>query len=278
MLSSVFYKSDCGNTLSCGVKNSNKDLHKVISSLYQIDVYQPLAKVQQQVLEMIAVELNIDAILWHAEMKSHIIDVDALLQQYEISDKNIESFDVRLDDSNVHHYLFIAFSDALSTSDVKHQVVYLSALLYLIAEIYRQTLIHSYYQEWKSLPFKKHRQLLGQTENSGDDISISAIDDESLSEAWKEREEANQHVLLRVKRIENQLFIDRFIIPRAIQSLTFKQKQICFFLKACCSNHQIAETLGVSIKTIGNHLTAIYEKLGISRSQLFQLLNTEDET
>ncbi|MBO1927581.1 helix-turn-helix transcriptional regulator [Thiomicrorhabdus sp. 6S2-11] len=56
--------------------------------------------------------------------------------------------------------------------------------------------------------------------------------------------------------------------------LTLKELQVCFYLKQALSNQQIAEVMGVSRKTVENHLGNIYRKLGqISRSELFALLN-----
>lgn len=56
--------------------------------------------------------------------------------------------------------------------------------------------------------------------------------------------------------------------------LTLKELQVCFYLKQTLSNQQIAEVMGVSRKTVENHLGNIYRKLGqISRSELFVLLN-----
>ena len=46
--------------------------------------------------------------------------------------------------------------------------------------------------------------------------------------------------------------------------LSNKEKQICFLLKKHFKNKQIAEELGISQKTVDNHLTNIYKKTGLS--------------
>lgn len=271
----VFYKQEVTNTRVVTSQQSNAFDHEIVSNLYQIDVHQALLNVQQRVLEVVAAELNIEAILWHAAPKKQFIDHQSLLENFNFGDNNISSFDVSLDDSNVHHYWFVTFPDQCLMEDTQQHSEYFSTLLPLIAEIYRQTLIHSYYREWQHLPFEKQRQLMSQTDSEDNDITQESAKEATFYETWQETVEANQAVLVRVKRIENQLFVDKFMMPTAINTLTFKQKQICFFLKACFSNQQIAENLNISIKTVGNHLTAIYEKLGVSRAELFQLINTD---
>lgn len=46
--------------------------------------------------------------------------------------------------------------------------------------------------------------------------------------------------------------------------LSNKERQICFLLKKHFKNKQIAEELGISQKTVDNHLTNIYRKTGLS--------------
>lgn len=275
--SNVLYKRVSDHEDCCEQTISNYNLHHIISKLYHIDIYQPLTKVQQKILEIITKPICVDSVLWHSTIDTKNLDINNFIQEHGLRSQDITSFDVRLDDSNIHHYIFCAFSDKCKESEIKAQRVYISNLLYLIAEIYRQTIINSYYQEWKKLPFTKHHQLVDQAELLASDNTILANSPKAIIEDWEEIKENNQSILVRKKRVENQLFIDKFLIPKAINSLTFKQKQICFYLKACCSNQQIAELLGVSIKTVGNHLSAIYDKLGVSRSQLFLILNTIEQ-
>ncbi|WP_341206821.1 helix-turn-helix transcriptional regulator [uncultured Psychrosphaera sp.] len=270
----VFYKKEVTNSTAVTSQLPTAFNHKIVSYLYQIDVHQALLKVQQQVLEVIAAELNFDAILWHAAPKKQLIDEQSLLKDFNLGNKNISSFDVSLDDSNVHHYWFVSFPNSYLEADIQSHSEYFSTLLQLTAEIYRQTLIHSYYREWQHLPFEKQRQLMSPPDSEIQESKEPNTNQVTFYERWQETIEADRAVLVREKRIENQLFVDKFIMPNAIHKLTLKQKQICFFLKACCSNQQIAENLNISIKTVGNHLTAIYEKLEISRAELFQLLNT----
>ena len=275
--SSVLYRKESGAQDCHQQTISDCDLHYIINKLYHVDVHQPLVKVQQKILEIITGSICIESILWHSEIEKNAIDINLLLQEHGLQSLDVTPFDVKLDDSNIHHYIFAAFPVTCKESEVKARRAYLSSLLYLIAEIYRQTIINSYYQEWKKLPFTKYHQLVDQAELLASDNTILANSPKAIIEEWEEIKEANQSIIVRKQRVENQLFIDKFQIPKAINSLTFKQKQICFYLKACCSNQQIAELLRVSIKTVGNHLSAIYDKLGVSRSQLFQILNTIEQ-
>lgn len=275
---SVLFQRAHVSELDTSIQQPNKEIQQIVADLYQVDVYQPLIDVQKQVLQLVAVGIDIEVILWQTVKKNQSVDSRTVLQEHNLVGEKMTLFDISLDDSNIHHTFFVAFIPALSGPDISSNSQYFTTLLPLIAEVYRQTLIHSYYREWQSLPFKKHHQLVTQAESVIASLSLPIVDSEPLYETWKETMELNQSVLVRVKRVENQLFIDKFLMPNAIDKLTFKQKQICFFLKACCSNQQIAENLSISIKTVGNHLAAIYEKLAVSRAELFQLLNAVDET
>lgn len=270
------YKKAQPHSVAANKCNNSNQIHQAVSELYQIDLFQPLQQVQQQILKVISEQINIDAILWHSDMAQNKVNADSLFPQYGLSSKEVTPFDVKLDDSNIHHYFFTTFSIELSESIKKANSLYFTTLLQLIAEIYRQTLIHSYFQEWKELPFQQLYHAIEDVDLALENLPTTNESNEFLYEKWHEIEEDNQDILIRVKRLDNQLFIDKFVISQQMQKLTFKQKQICFFLKACCSNQQIAENLNISVKTVGNHLTAIYDKLNVSRSELFQLLNSSD--
>jgi two-component system nitrate/nitrite response regulator NarL len=46
--------------------------------------------------------------------------------------------------------------------------------------------------------------------------------------------------------------------------LSPRERQIVTFITAGCSNHQIANSLGLKTQTIKNHLCRMYSKLGVS--------------
>ena len=57
-------------------------------------------------------------------------------------------------------------------------------------------------------------------------------------------------------------------------ALSKKELEVCFYLKQAISNQEMAEKMGISRKTVENHLSNIYRKCGeISRSELFALLH-----
>lgn len=264
------------------VYTEQEHIAKTLGQLYQVDVVQPLTQVKQQVLEVIAPVMGIDFIVWNSELDLDLLDQKSLLTKYGITRTDVALFDIKLHDSNVRHQFLVCFSIELSDVQVTSASKHLSTFLPLLAEIYRQTVIHSYYKKWKTWPFLQFQEELNTLETNKK-ITDKFLDKTNLSdvyfeERWELNDNIKQRVLVRVERVENKLFVDKFILPEPIQSLTNKQKQICFYLKACYSNQEIADMLKISIKTVGNHLTAIYEKLNISRSQLFQLLNAAGDT
>jgi NarL family two-component system response regulator LiaR len=55
------------------------------------------------------------------------------------------------------------------------------------------------------------------------------------------------------------------------ENLTERENEIASLVKQSFSNKQIAEKLGISERTVANHLVHIYDKTGISsRSELFR--------
>jgi NarL family two-component system response regulator LiaR len=56
------------------------------------------------------------------------------------------------------------------------------------------------------------------------------------------------------------------------EKLTAREHEIVTFVKKTFTNRQIAERLGISERTVGNHLIHIYQKLEISsRAELFEM-------
>ncbi|MEP1386121.1 MAG: LuxR C-terminal-related transcriptional regulator [Paraglaciecola sp.] len=247
----------------------------VIRQLYKVEVIQPLSQVKDDVLQIIAPFVNADFIVWHSQLSSEELNQQLLLTEHGIDRNDVKCFNVKLDDSNVQHQLFVRFLPMLSEISIEILTKIIPIFLPLVAEIYRQNVIHSYYQKWKTWPFEQSYSELKIVDSSIQLVKAFDIEKKKYI-SFEEVSEGDHQVLERRMQLENKVFIDRFMLPTEIQKLTSKQKQICFYLKACYSNQQIADTLGISIKTVGNHLSAIYEKLTVSRQQLFQLLNSSD--
>jgi len=50
---------------------------------------------------------------------------------------------------------------------------------------------------------------------------------------------------------------------QVLQSLTAREREVLALLAAGCTNAEIAEALGISVKTAGNHIGSIFDKLGV---------------
>ncbi|GAA2418299.1 hypothetical protein GCM10010191_31270 [Actinomadura vinacea] len=69
------------------------------------------------------------------------------------------------------------------------------------------------------------------------------------------------------------------LAPLAAPQLTSRQRQIAQLAAQGLSNREIADRLSISIRTVGNHLVMIYERLGTSdRESLAHLFTTTDNT
>jgi DNA-binding CsgD family transcriptional regulator len=66
---------------------------------------------------------------------------------------------------------------------------------------------------------------------------------------------------------------DLALASRAPVRLSARQQQIVCLAAAELTNRQIAERLGLSVRTVGNHLVSAYQRLGTNdRNALAQLL------
>jgi DNA-binding NarL/FixJ family response regulator len=54
------------------------------------------------------------------------------------------------------------------------------------------------------------------------------------------------------------------VIPTPFPQLTAREREVLDLLAAGRTNHQIAEQLGLSVKTVANHLSAIFAKLQVA--------------
>lgn len=270
----LFQKTPETEQLDCAYEQALPD---IIRQLYQIEIKQPIAQVKQSALETIARCFFVQTLIWHSQQEQVLFDIESFFTKRNLRLKETETFEIKLDDSNIHHRFFVIFEPQLTPLQIQTQAQQFQMLLPLLAEIYRQTIIHSFYLHWKEWPFIQKKQVFGQTSKQ-DNPTLRHLYPGQV--VFQEKQIQNGReiklVLIRYERIENQLFLDQFIQPKPIETLTDKQKQICFYLKACYTNAQIAEKLGISIKTVNNHLTAIYQQLGINRAQLFKILNTTD--
>lgn len=58
-----------------------------------------------------------------------------------------------------------------------------------------------------------------------------------------------------------------------MDSLTKRERQVALLVAEGLSNREIAKKLYLAVKTVENHLTVIYNKLGLkSRGQLMRLI------
>ena len=72
----------------------------------------------------------------------------------------------------------------------------------------------------------------------------------------------------------NRCYLDTMPVSQSLQVLSAKEIEVCFYFAQIKSNEEIALHLGVTKKTVENHLVSIYKKMGkISRSVLFAKLN-----
>jgi len=68
--------------------------------------------------------------------------------------------------------------------------------------------------------------------------------------------------------------VDVTVMPNELQSLTAKELQVAYLISRLMSNKMIADSMTISVKTLENHLTKIYQKLMIkSRSELISFLH-----
>lgn len=70
--------------------------------------------------------------------------------------------------------------------------------------------------------------------------------------------------LYKIEPILDSVFILLLAFPEKLTSLTDKEKEICFYLLQPLSNAMIGQQLGISLKTVENHLANIFLKTGIS--------------
>ena len=68
------------------------------------------------------------------------------------------------------------------------------------------------------------------------------------------------------EKLSDDLSLIAFALPEAElpDALTLAEQEVALQLYAGASQREIAETRGVSVKTIGNQLESIYRKLGVS--------------
>jgi LuxR family transcriptional regulator, maltose regulon positive regulatory protein len=66
--------------------------------------------------------------------------------------------------------------------------------------------------------------------------------------------------------LSDDLTLLAFVLPEAElpDALTLAEQEVALQVYAGASHRDIAETRGVSVKTIGNQLDSIYRKLGVS--------------
>jgi len=75
-------------------------------------------------------------------------------------------------------------------------------------------------------------------------------------------------------RTLDTFYLDALWLGDAFNALTVKEKQVCFLMAGTLSNQAIADKMAISRKTVENHLTNIYAKLGnLSRAELFSQLS-----
>lgn len=80
-------------------------------------------------------------------------------------------------------------------------------------------------------------------------------------------------VLFKIEQTFDLYHIEAIYLDKVFSSLTNKEKQVCFYLKKTWPNQAIADALGISRKTLENHLANIYVKTGKSgRSALIAQL------
>ena len=68
-------------------------------------------------------------------------------------------------------------------------------------------------------------------------------------------------------------------LPPQVSPLTRRQRELLHLLAQGHDNRKIAQTTGLSVKTVENHLTRLYRALGVySRSEALQLLNASSRS
>lgn len=86
-------------------------------------------------------------------------------------------------------------------------------------------------------------------------------------------------LLINVSKTLDTFYLEAVWIGENLNKLTLKEKHVCFALTNALSNQEIASLLGISRKTVENHLANIYAKMGnLSRAELFSQLNQENRT
>jgi len=87
-----------------------------------------------------------------------------------------------------------------------------------------------------------------------------------------ELEKALENALNSENYIDNSVQTKLEIITGIKETLTRREKEIFSLVKNRIANKQIAEQLGVNIRTVENFLSRIYEKLGVKSRQDLQAL------